>query len=239
MTGGTIRNNISGTNGGGVYVYNSPFTMSGGTIIDNRATNGGGVYLVYGGTTFTMRGGSIRDNIAATNGGGVYMVSSAFDMYRGSISGNKASSGGGVYKGGGTFILYGGAISGNTAEDATTAYGGGVCVDNGGFSMHGGAISGNTVKGGSLSLGGGVYVGSSGSFTKVPDGGGATSGIIYGFDSGDPNHNRVMDTSVPPVHQPGNGDAVYKVSTTQKREKTVGEDEHEPTTTNPLFWIDP
>jgi hypothetical protein len=63
MTGGEISsNNVnSGDGGGGVYVYNSNFTMTGGEISGNHADgNGGGVCVDDG--SFTMTGDFIYGN---------------------------------------------------------------------------------------------------------------------------------------------------------------------------------
>ena len=56
MYGGAIKGNNAGTNkrGGGVYVYKSTFTMTGGTISDNKASSGGGVCWLDG--TFNVNG---------------------------------------------------------------------------------------------------------------------------------------------------------------------------------------
>ena len=53
-----------------------------------------------------------------------------FNMYGGTITGNKASHGGGVYVYGGTFNMHGGTITKNTAN-----HGGGVYVEGGKFTI--------------------------------------------------------------------------------------------------------
>ena len=77
MNGGTIAGN-SAEEGGGVYVYGGTFKMSGGLINGNSTDyGGGGVYLRN--AAFTMTGGEISDNIASSRGGGggVYVSISA------------------------------------------------------------------------------------------------------------------------------------------------------------------
>jgi parallel beta-helix repeat protein len=118
-------------------------------------TSGGGGVNMTGGT-FTMNGGTVRDNTAAT-GGGVYPGGGVFTMNGGTISGNTATGatpvqgGGGVFVGGGNFTMSGGAVSGNTAA----SNGGGVyVVGNGTFTMEGNAAVSRNIA----SLGGGVYV---------------------------------------------------------------------------------
>jgi hypothetical protein len=117
MSGGNISGNTAMT-GGGVCVDGGHVTMSGGTISGNTAKYGGGVYG-YG--TFTMSGGTISDNIA-TGGGGVYVATAGtFSMTGGIILGNTASNrGGGVYVA--TFNKTGGTIYGkNEGANSNTA----------------------------------------------------------------------------------------------------------------------
>jgi hypothetical protein len=119
---------------------------------------GGGVWC---NSTFTMDGGTIRDNTAPL-AGGVWCSGGAFTMNGGTISGNTAygvpgddPNGGGVRitGGGATFIMNGGTIRNNTG----TRGGGVVCYNSGPFTMNGGTIKDNTSSGGSNSNGGGVY----------------------------------------------------------------------------------
>ena len=82
--------------GGGVYVKNGTFTMSGGKITGNSATkDGGGVRLDKG--TLNMSGSAvISRNTTDTYGGGVDVNNGSFTMSGGSITGNNAIRGGGV-----------------------------------------------------------------------------------------------------------------------------------------------
>ena len=82
--------------GGGVYVYQGRFTMTGGAVSGNTAhTNGGGVYVYQG--RFTMTGGSITGNTAGAYGGGVSLKAGGdHTMTGGSITGNTAQNHGGV-----------------------------------------------------------------------------------------------------------------------------------------------
>ncbi|MCM1167947.1 MAG: hypothetical protein NC401_18335 [Ruminococcus sp.] len=103
MTGGSITGNqtewISGRgggNGGGVTINSgSAFTMSGGTISNNKAIEGvgGGIYGNYG--TCIIEGGTISGNEASSAGG--IQACGNFIMTGGSITGNIADSGGGLY----------------------------------------------------------------------------------------------------------------------------------------------
>ncbi len=140
MYGGSISNNITGADGGGVLnTEGGTFNLYGGSISNNSASNndGGGVKNTSG--RFNMYGGSISGNTAYRFGGGVYN-GSIFNMSGGTISGNTAQSRGGGVNNGGTFTMYGGTISGNTA----TSKGGGVNNDST-FTMSDGTISENTV----------------------------------------------------------------------------------------------
>ena len=133
------------------------------------------IYMTGGSFTFTdCKGVGTITHASSKTGRGVYVSSGTFNMYGGSITGNKAQDaqgrGGGVYvySGSGTFNMYGGSITGNRA----TGDGGGVYVDGGGFTMSGGTIGGtktgetNTATYG----GGGVYVVGSSSTFEMTDG---------------------------------------------------------------------
>ena len=82
--------------GGGVYVKNGAFTMSGGKVTGNSASkDGGGVRLDKG--TFNMSGSAvISRNTADGYGGGVDANDGSFTMSGGSITGNNSLRGAGV-----------------------------------------------------------------------------------------------------------------------------------------------
>ena len=138
------------------------------------------IYMTGGSFTLTdCKGVGTITHASSKTGRGVYVSSGTFNMYGGSITGNKAQDakgrGGGVYvySGSGTFNMYGGSITGNRA----TGDGGGVYKSgsNSSFNMYGGSITGNTAN----SYGGGVYV----------DGGGFTmsGGTIGGTKTSETN----------------------------------------------------
>ena len=149
-----------------IYMTGGSFTLTDckgvGTITHASSKTGRGVYVSSG--TFNMYGGSITGNRATGDGGGVYKSgsNSSFNMYGGSITGNTANSyGGGVYVDGGGFTMSGGAIGGTkTGETNTATYGGGGVYAKANFEMTGGSITGNETN-----RGGGVYVTGKGSFT--------------------------------------------------------------------------
>ncbi len=137
------------------------------------------IYMTGGSFTLTdCKGVGTITHASSKTGRGVYVSSGTFNMYGGSITGNKAQDaqgrGGGVYvySGSGTFNMYGGSITGNRA----TGDGGGVYKSGSGtFNMYGGSITGNTAN----SYGGGVYV-DGGEFTM-------SGGTIGGTKTGETN----------------------------------------------------
>ena len=122
-------------------------TIGGSTAADaNAAKYGGGVYVKNG--TFTMSGGKVTGNSASKDGGGVRLDKGTFNMSGSAvISRNTADGyGGGVDANDGSFTMSGGSITGNTTtnESPNWSGGGGVCVfDAGKFTMSGGSITGN------------------------------------------------------------------------------------------------
>ena len=96
MNDGEISGN-SAYYGGGVSVHTGTFTLNGGTIKENKSTkNGGGIYI-WSSATFTMNGGTVSGNTATSSGGGIYSGSPKATIKGGTISGNSAPYGGGVY----------------------------------------------------------------------------------------------------------------------------------------------
>jgi hypothetical protein len=108
MKGGEISGNTAtGGNGGGVYVagpgggggLGGSFTMQGGTIKNNNANSNGGAVYVDNGGTFFMQGGTVSGNTATGgNGGGAYVA-----------------TGGTFVKATGAMIYGGGVANANTA----------------------------------------------------------------------------------------------------------------------------
>ena len=199
MTGGTIGGTDRGSqnsaeNGGGVYIHDGTFTMSGGAVISgNTAGSSGGGVFVSGSGKFIMNGGTIggsgggRPN-SAENGGGVYIHNGTFTMSGSAVisENNATSSGGGVYVyETGEFTMEGGTIGGAIAN--TAEYGGGVCVYKGDFTMSDGSIRGNTAT----QKGGGVYVSSTGSFKLGSSSTDASSPVVSGNTKTDNSTNNV------------------------------------------------
>lgn len=151
MNGGVISNGKA-SSGGGVYVDDGLFKMTGGEITGNTCGGwGGGVAVCESGSAdcdskFIMEGGKITDN-TASNGGAVAVYENCeFEMNGGEISGNTGNSySAGVFLSGAVFTMTEGAI-----KDNKSLYGGAVYVgdiDSNGvksaFKMTGGEITGN------------------------------------------------------------------------------------------------
>ena len=145
-----------------------------GTTASGLKYTGHGVSLGYR-STFNMYGGSITGNRADT-GGGVSLASeysyAKFNMYGGSITNNAATNGDG---GGGVHNLFGTftMYGGSiTGNSADTRCGGGVYLARmGEFVMKGGEITGNTAKNG-----GGVYTAVNGNTGLTVSGDAAITG---------------------------------------------------------------
>ena len=126
----------TGTRGGGVYVDNGTFNMSGGIISGNIAESGGGVYVTSG-AKFTFTGGTIEGNYAVStlgantgNGGGIYIEggNSNCIINGGTIKDNRATRyGGGININGSTMTIPNCTISGNLASS-----GGGISMETSG-----------------------------------------------------------------------------------------------------------
>ena len=193
---GHIKDCNATESGGGVYLDNGTFTVSGGTFENcTAATDGGGVYM--GGGTFNMNGGMFESCTATSNGGGVYLGGGTFNMTNGtgaggSISSCSAANGGGTYLAGGTLNMAGGSFNACKA----TNNGGAVCIMNGNANITDGKIEGdNTVDANDVITpnnleavnGGGIYVGggeldmSNGTITRCS----ATSGGAAYITAGD------------------------------------------------------
>lgn len=101
MSGGSIQGKVSNGNtytyienyGGGVYMGNGTFDMSGGSITGCTAPSGGGVYLGNE-ATFNMSGGSITGCTADVgSGGGVYKIGTMYVSGSPIVRGNTISDG--------------------------------------------------------------------------------------------------------------------------------------------------
>jgi len=91
ITGNT--NTYHNWSGGGVLVQGGTFTMNAGTISNNSTVGNGGGVFVDNWSTFNMRGGTIYGNNASSNGGGVLVGwEGTFNIYNGIIHGINAAA---------------------------------------------------------------------------------------------------------------------------------------------------
>lgn len=175
MHDGAISNNWTGGYGGGIALWNSTFTMEGGTISGNTAAWGGGICAngdasraVNGySTKVEIQGGTISGNIAEEH----HFKCTDDHTYCNRQDETHGGYGGGLCVGTGTQKTYscaevtGGTITGNEA-----VYGGGLAVytaNNASFNylaMSGGTVTGNTAS--ANENGNGVYVTCSGAFNQ-------------------------------------------------------------------------
>ena len=170
MSGGTISDCISGVHGGAVYLEGGTVELSGGEINDNLAQggNGGGIYIKEG--RFVMSGNSeicgnsalFRNNTGGY-GGGLYVTSFSnevtVDVLSGTITGNSSDRCGGgisVDMAGLSVparVTVGTEGCGNTnpniSGNQTLLSGGGLYVkgSNANITIYGGKINGNSTSG--------------------------------------------------------------------------------------------
>ena len=197
-------------------------TIGGSTAADaNAAKYGGGVYVKNG--TFTMSGGKVTGNSATKGGGGVRLDKGTFNMSGSAvISRNTADGyGGGVDVNNGSFTMSGGSITGNTTtgDDANFCGGGGVDVYNGGsFTMSGGSITGNnSLRGGGVELNGSGTMTVSGSVQITDNWQNGTldsSGVYVKGSKGKANNLYLYSTKTVAIDTAGlNADARIGVTT--------------------------
>jgi predicted outer membrane repeat protein len=155
MSCGTIKgdsnpNNVDVDFGGAVYVSGGNATITGGTLLANKAEQNGGAICIEGGS-FTISGGMIQgDNnhalADAQLGGAVYVSGGNAHVNGGTLSGCSANSGGAIYVNGGTVTMLGGSITGNKA---TAGNGGAIYVTGTtdlNVTVQSGEISGNSAS---------------------------------------------------------------------------------------------
>ena len=165
MSDGKVSFNLatdtSEAKGGGIYIQESAsFTMQSGNINSNKVAtgtveDGGGVYVCGQGrgsgthASFTLNGGTIKDNAAGFGGGVMADAGGSCTMTNnGIISENRANYGGGVCAKNadytdGVFTMQNGTITGNRAYQN-----GGAAEVYGVFTWEGGSITGNHVNNG-------------------------------------------------------------------------------------------
>ena len=164
-----------------VEITGGTFTMEAGSICENYINGGKSGVAIEGGSTFILKGGSIKDN-KATNRAGVSVEGTStnkgrFTMTGGEISGNKAwCFGGGIYVDEyGVADISGGTIKANHAAEGTFSSppedvgGGGIYINGGTVNFTGGTIEENYIDGADKNCGAGVFIEGGGTF-KMTDG---------------------------------------------------------------------
>lgn len=162
-----------------VTITGGTFTMEAGSICENYINGGKSGVAIEGGSTFILKGGSIKDN-KATNRAGVSVEGTStnkgrFTMTGGEISGNKAwCFGGGIYVDEyGVADISGGTIKANHAAEGTFSSppedvgGGGICIEKGTVNFTGGTIKDNFLDGVKKNCGAGVFVKGGGTFNMT------------------------------------------------------------------------
>ena len=174
LSGGSFTSCSAPVSGGGVYLGSGSFRMDGGEFVScTTAGNGGGVYL--GGGELELSGGSFESCTASGNGGGGYLADGNMNISDGQISSCSAQNGGGIYLAGGGLTMEGGRFDRCKAN----ADGGAICIMNGQADILDGAVYADAkhdtleaVRGGGIFLGGGTLNMDSGTITRCA----ATSG---------------------------------------------------------------
>jgi len=186
-----ITENISPTNGGGIYTYGSKLVfLSNNKIVNNTAQEDGGGIFAYGyrsNTAANIVGNTIEGNLSRGDGGGVWASRSS--LSGNAIAGNESRrNGGGVYatfalvkdntikdntanKGGGVYAETNSTLSDNRilTNSAMEKLGGGVFLNFWGMSIKNEVFEGNTVRGNRSEKpfgAGGVYLNGAMQFTK-------------------------------------------------------------------------
>lgn len=154
INGGEITSNVpkddaTELSGGGVYMADGNFTMTGGTISKNQSHKGGGIY-VYNCTKLDFSNGTISYNTATGHGGGIYVnTGTGIGFSDGEVSHNEAVEGGGLFADGGTITISGGDIVSNSGQR-----GGGIRLKGtADLTFTGGNVSNNSTD----YEGGGIY----------------------------------------------------------------------------------
>lgn len=124
VEGFTIRNGVTGSSGGGIYIMN-PCTVRDCLVISNQAYRAGGI-MIY--ATATVENCSIRNNLADASGGGVTFYADSPGVLRNCIISDNIVSN----EGGGVYIDVGGSVSNCwiSGNRALLSNGGGIYMSN-------------------------------------------------------------------------------------------------------------
>src|ERR1043166_7249209 len=157
ISGLTIRNGSSSSEGGGIYNDRAALTLNNCVVSGNFSSfDGGGIYNYGqgGSATLTLNSSTVSGNSTPGNfqGGGIYNFgqsgSATVMLNKSTVSGNFAGSGGGILNYSAPMIITDSTISANSAA----SYGGGIFNT---FATL--TISNSTVSGNAAQYGGGIY----------------------------------------------------------------------------------
>lgn len=167
LNGFTLRNGRSGFDtpgfgdGGGVRIASTSPTITGNSIVDNRACAGAGIHISFGSPL--VQGNTISRNTqqgcsGGIGGGGIGIRGAGSAQILGNVISSNAmtsSDGGGLALfAAGTPTISGNTITGNAASGLSPcASGGGIYMVN----LSDALIAGNLIAGNSAGCGGGVY----------------------------------------------------------------------------------
>lgn len=162
-----VQSNQANSGGGICLNGGTSHSLDGVTLTQNIATSGtGGGLLLQGNPTLTFANGSITDNAASGSGGGVYMDSGNLNCTNTLLADNSTSAnGGGIASTGGSLNLSGSTLAENTAASGN---GGGLYISGSDASatITGGTIGGAAAGSANTALnGGGIYLGSGAALT--------------------------------------------------------------------------
>ena len=174
ISGSTIEGNEAdgaAGSGGGVLTLGGTLEVTSSSIDNNTAVRAGGGIEATEGSTTTISGGSLSENVAGAgpgNGGGLHLTGAGtVDVDGVVVAGNLAANeGGGLWNSAtGTMTVTSSTISNNTASGAPAdAGGGGLHNDGGELSVEGSVIEGNSADGAAGS-GGGILNAGGGTLT--------------------------------------------------------------------------
>lgn len=179
--GSTLSGNSAGTDGGGVWIYNSTATIDHSTMSHNSAAEQGGGIYSSNLSGLTVTSSSLTYNVATTqDGGGVYNTSGSVAVLSSTVAHNRAArNGGGIATSSGKLEVKGSTFSQNLAGT-----GGGLHAASLGVTVVDSTFSANSAT----SKGGGAhYSQSSGSFiinTSTWSGNSAPTGGGISIDRG-------------------------------------------------------
>jgi|GEM_PF-2875153 len=183
-----IYGNYAKSQGGGVAVNASKFTMSSGDIYGNVTTDqGGGIWVgKFEGTgaesIFIMSGGTIGNVNDYSRTTGSPIKQDAVDAGANNEGNYAADLGGGIFVGNGTTFTM---SDGNVKSNSTSSRAGGVAVKRSYFEMSGGVISGNhaTLSGGGVSVASSTFYMHGGSINGLNDTEYSAGGVRVGYDA--------------------------------------------------------